>query len=310
MIFLVAFCLFLETSSASQGLPNAHSLLSRTRRQTADEIHCDRESLKAECTTGYLQNYVNAISKCGTNVSTINAIELSCRKNERGLYCAEALAYVDGNCTGSTCTDGCSNSLVLAGCCANSGAAGLISYLTTCNIQIPFPCERTNLRIPNIVQGRSCTFTDVLSASCDNIRPVLNAIASEKACKENTERLRDLCSSRNGQYCFEEFISSSSVAFQAITKADNDCPSVSSCSLQCNASLNFVKNTVGCCSPYANTSYYFIQSSLHSTQLWNTCGIPVPQRCGSFSVVYNSSFVRSLLCLIIAGFAMVFSKRR
>ena len=309
MIFFVAFCLFLEAASAGQDLQNAHSLLSRTRRQTAKDNYCNGVLVKAQCSTGYVQNYVNAISKCGADVSNINAIELICRKNERGLYCGEALAYVDGNCTGSTCTAGCSNSLRLAGCCVNGATSSQISYLTTCNIQIPSPCERSNLRIPTIMQDRSCTSTDMLSATCDNIRPVLNAIAREKACNENAERLRDLCSSRNGQYCFEEFISSSSVGYQAITEADNDCPSVSSCSLQCNASLNFVKNTVGCCSPYANTSFSSTQSAVHSTQLWNTCGIPVPQRCGSFSVVYNSSFARSLLCLIIAGFAMVFSKR-
>ena len=309
MIFFVAFCLFLEAASAGQDLQNAHSLLSRTRRQTTEDNYCLGVIVRAQCSTGYLQNYINAISKCGTDVSTINAIELSCRKSEQGLFCGEALAYVDGNCTGSTCTAGCSNSLRLAGCCANDGTSSQISYLTTCNIQTPSPCERSNLRIPTIVQDRSCTTTDLALAYCKNSRTVINTIEREEACKENAERMRDLCSSRNGQYCFEEFINSSSVGFQAITKADIDCPSVSSCSLQCNASLNFVKNTVGCCSPYANTSYYFTQSSLHSTQLWNTCGIPVPQRCGSFSVVYNSSFARSLLCLIIAGFAIVFSKR-
>ena len=305
MIFFVAFCLFLEAASAGQGLHNAHSLLSRTRRQTTD---CTRESLKAQCSIGYLQNYVNDLSKCGAEMSAINAIEMGCRKNEQGLYCAEASAYVADNCTGNTCTARCSNSLTLAGCCVNDGTSSQSRYLATCNIQIPSPCKRTNLRIPTIVQDRSCTSTDLALAYCNNIRTVINTVEREEACKENAERLRDLCSSRNGQYCFEEFINSSSVGFQTITKAGNDCPSVSSCSLQCNTSLNLVKNTVGCCFPYTNTTFSSPQTSIYSTELWNTCGIPVPQRCGSFSVVYNSSF-GSLLCLIIAGFAMVFSKR-
>ena len=309
MIFFVAFCLFLEAASAGQGLPNTHSLLSRTRRQTAEDNHCLGVIVRARCSTGYLQNYVNAISKCGTDVSTINAIELSCRQNERGLYCGEALGYVDINCTGSTCTAGCYNSLRLAGCCASGGTARQIGYLATCNIQIPSPCKRSNLRFPNIAQDRSCTSTDYFSAYCDNIRTVINTIAREEACKENTAHMQDFCSSRNGQSCFEEFINSSSVGYQAIMKTGNDCSSVSNCSLQCHTSLNFVKNTVGCCFHYANTTAsYFSQNPVYSTYLWNSCGIPVPQRCGSFSVVYNSSFA-SLLCLIIAGFAMVFSQR-
>ena len=305
MIFYFAFCLFLETVSAGQGLPNTHSLLSGNRRQTSEDYYCNGVIARAHCSTGYLQNYVNAISKCEGKVSAINAYELSCRKSERGLFCGEALAYVDGNCTGSICTVGCSNSLMLAGCCANDGTDRRIGYLTTCNIQFPSPCRRSKLQIPNIALDLSCPSTDLNLARCDNIRPVLNIIEREEACKEDTEWLRDFCSSRNGQYCFYE-MDSSSDEFQAIKSTGYACPSVSNCSRQCNTSLNFVKNTVGCCFHYANTTApSYTRNSVYSAQLWNTCGIPVPQRCGSFSVVFNSSF-GSLLCLIIAGFVVVF----
>ena len=308
----MAFCLFLESASAGQGLPNTHSLLSRTRRQTTEDNYCLGVLVRAQCSTGYLQSYINALSKCGEGeVSTINGIELSCRKNQQGLFCSEALVYVDGNCTGSTCTAGCSNSLRIAGCCINDGTSSQSSrYLATCSIELPSPCTRSHLQIPNTVQNRSCTPTDYGLAFCNNIMLVLNTITREEACKENTEWLQDLCSSKNGQYCFEEFInSSSSIGHQAIIKSGNDCSSLSNCSLQCSTSLNLVKNTVGCCFPYLNTTgSSFTQSSVYSAQLWNTCGIPVPQRCGSFSIVYNSSFA-SLLCLIIASFAMVFAQR-
>ena len=139
MIFFVAFCLILETASAGQGHQNTHSLLSRTTRLTSEENYCTRVIVRAQCpTTRCAHNYVNAITKRGTDMSTV---ELTCRKTERGLYCGEALAYIDGNCTGSTCTAGCSNSLMLAGCCANSGTAHQIRYVTTCNIQNCFSMQ-------------------------------------------------------------------------------------------------------------------------------------------------------------------------
>ena len=85
MISFMAFFhgLFMEAASAGQGLPNAHSLLFRTTRQTAEDIHCSRVILKAQCSTGYIKNHINAINKCGADVSIINTIKLSCHKNER-----------------------------------------------------------------------------------------------------------------------------------------------------------------------------------------------------------------------------------
>ena len=171
-----------------------------------------------------------------------------CRKSERGdLFCGEALEYVDGNCTGSNCTAGCSNSLRQAGCCVNDETSYHSRHLTTCNIQQPPPCKRSNLQIPNIVRDHSCTFNDYFSASCDNIRPVFAILASEEACSDEAEKQRDLCSSRYGEYCQVEFLNSMSTGLQAIMKSGTDCPSVSNCSLQCHASLNLVKSTIGCC---------------------------------------------------------------
>ena len=302
MIFIVAFCLFLEELSAAkygQVVPNIHSSLSRTKRHPTGYYHCEAVINRAYCSTSFAQNFINSLSKCGEEVSNT---ELNCRKSERGLFCLEALTYVYRNCSG-TCTAECSNSLWLAGCCANNGTSSLSTYLAICNISLPSPCKRSSLQIPNIVQDRSCTSRDYTSAFCDNIGPLITALARDEACKEDTEAQRDLCSSKNGQYCEED----SSIGFQAIRKSTNNCPSVSNCSLQCHTSLNLVKNTVGCCFPYYNTTASPSQSSVHSTQLWNTCGIPVPQRCGSFSAVYDGSFVS--LFLILAGFAVVVSQR-
>ena len=144
----MAFCLFLETAFAGQCLPKHRlSLSSRTRRQTADDIHFNRVFGRVQYSTRCIQNNINAISKCGTEVSTITAIELSCRKTERGLICSEAWAYVDGNCTGSTCTAGCSNSLMLAGCCANGGTARQISNLATCKYTTSFTHESVTTKL-------------------------------------------------------------------------------------------------------------------------------------------------------------------
>ena len=139
MILFVAFCMFLGKQLLLDKVFLTHSLLSRNRRQAAEDNYCYGLIARAHCSMGYVQNYVNAIRKCGADANTVNAIELSCRKSERGLYCIEAMAYVAGNCTGSTCTAGCSNSLRLAGCCVIGGASSQIKYLTTCNIQIPSP---------------------------------------------------------------------------------------------------------------------------------------------------------------------------
>ena len=320
MIYFVALFLLLEAVSAvnyGQELPNSYSPLPRTRRQT-DEEYCTFVARRAYCSTSNVQNVINSISTCRDETKATTAIiEIKnfCQKTEQGLLCAEALEYVDGNCTGSNCTPGCSNTLRLAGCCANRITnLRLRRYLANCNISLPPPCKNSNLRIPNIVPERSCTSHDypLNTASCNNIEPIIAALG-EACSKENVEILRDLCSSRrNGQFCRDEFINSSSIGLQAIMKSDNDCPLASSCPLQCHTSLNLVKNTVGCCFPYINTTTFFSsaqsQSSIYSTELWNTCEIPVPQRCGGFSIVHNSSFA-SLLCLIIAGLAMVFAQR-
>ena len=311
MILVVAFCLLLEGASAAdygQGLLNIHHHLARAKRQTIENTHCKVLVASAYCSTSYIQNNINYFSKCGAEVNDINRLEMLCRKNQQGLFCVEALEYVDGNCTESTCTAGCSNSLRLAGCCVNDVTTSRSTYLTTCNIQLLPPCKHSNLRIPNIAQDHSCSDIGYLSASCDNIGPVITAITREEACNENAEMFRDLCSSKNGQYCQKDFSNFSSIGYQAIMKSVNDCPSVSNCSLQCSTSLNFLKNTVGCCFHYSNASgSSYPQSSIYSTQLWNSCGISVPQRCGSFSAVYNRRFVHFFW--ILAGFTVVFFQR-
>ena len=149
MIFFVAFCLFLEVASAvnyGQELPNSYSPLLRTRRQTDEANHCSYVTTRAYCSTSYVQNFINVIRTCGDEaILAINIFVSSCHKNEQGLFCGEAWDYVSGNCTSSTCTVGCSNSLRLAGCCGDDGTT------TNCNIPSPSPC---NLRIPSVVQDR------------------------------------------------------------------------------------------------------------------------------------------------------------
>ena len=101
-------------------------------------------------------------------------------------------------------------------------------------------------------------------------------------------------------------LNSTSTGHDAVNNATNNCHSVSSCPVQCNSSLNFVKKTVGCCFHYFNSTSFNYESPVFNAQLWKECGIQVPQRCddihrpqttcSSYSVVYDSSFVT--LCLI------------
>jgi len=121
-----------------------------------DEYHCYSVMFGAYCSTSYAQSYINAISKCGDKaVSNINEIESLCRKNEHGQFCGELLVYISSNCTdGDICTAACFNALRLAGCCAS---VPYKSSLMICNIPMPTPCSQSNLRLPDIAQGDSCS---------------------------------------------------------------------------------------------------------------------------------------------------------
>jgi len=324
MLQFVVLCLFLDavsTASYGQSTLDSVSSLTRSRRQTAreDQHHCAAVASREHCSTSYAQNLINAISECGDNATSgiTSIFESHCRQNDQGLFCGEALDYVTGNCTAATCRAECFNSLRQAGCCINEESFSFYRILTTCNISMPSPCPQSNLEIPEIVRNSSCTtakFKEItLSVSCDNIKPVIAALSEQDMCKAPKEIQQDICSSRNGQYCLVELglakSNTTPTEIQAIRNVDRDCPSLSNCTIQCNSSLNFVKDSIGCCFPSLNATFSLL-SYANSSQLWKACEIPVPQRCDNTSVIHGGALINdssfACLCLILASLAIEF----
>ena len=288
---------------------------SRSRRQTnEDDIRkCGIIAARAQCSSSFAQNFINAISKCGGNASvlSITVIEFACRKNQNGEYCGEInTGYVTGNCTAS-CSPGCFNILKEVDCCLNEPFGIYTRYFTACGIPVPSPCAKSRLRIPTIMQDTSCNSTQdferiLFTAICDNIRPFVNALDRDDTCIIISDAYKDQCASRNGQYCFLElnFTGSNgdSVGIRSLQAAANECPSTSTCSLQCNSSLSFVEKTVGCCIQSVNNSLSYTSeynnTAFLDSRLWNKCGIPLPSKCSATSKYVIYIFIVFLLASI------------
>ena len=286
----------------------------RSRRQTNGDISkCGIISARAQCSSSYAQNYINAISKCGGNAATsINTIEYTCRKNRNGEYCGEIYntGYVTGNCSGSSCSSGCFNILREGDCCLNEPSGGFTRYFTDCRFPLPSPCAKSRLRIPAITQDNSCTSVQdferiQFAAICDNIQPIINALDRDDTCKNFSDAYKDVCASRNDQYCWLELnltrSNGDSVGLRSLQAAGNECPSISTCSLQCNSSLSFVKKTVGCCIQSVNNSLIYtpeFNTAILDSRLWKKCGIPLPSKCSATSKYVIYIFIVFLMASI------------
>ncbi len=280
----------------------------RHRRQTTDAnavTNCAVASLIASCDSSFHQNYVNAISKCGNQAgAAINNIESICRKNSRREYCGVALIYVSGNCSStlsSSCSVNCFNSLQQAGCCLNQGDTTYSGYLTACRIPEPSPCPKSNIRLPTLRADSSCDTLEeyqvtAFIANCDNISPLLGTLEKQQNCGITEEYIQDLCSSRNGRYCLAElnlttgYYGGDSLGVRALEEAGRVCSSVSGCTLACNSSLNFVRNTVGCCVNSVNVTlggiYPDLDRALKPSQ-WENCDISYPKKCDAINVKWS-----------------------
>ena len=285
----------------------------RSRRQTNVDDICRIISLRAQCSSSFAQNLINAISKCGRNADTFNiiALESACRKNQNGQYCGESLntgSYVTGNCSGSSCSPGCLNILREANCCLNESSGIYTRYFNACGIPLPSPCE-SRLQIPTITQDNSCISTqdsDLIQFAtvCDNIQPIIDAWDRDDTCKLLSDASRNECASRNGQYCRLELnitiSNGDSVGLRSLQEAVNECPSTSTCSLQCNSSLSSVEKTVGCCIQSVNNSVGYTPdfNTVLDSRLWNKCGIPFPSKCSATSKYVIYIFIVTLMANI------------
>ena len=288
----------------------------RSRRQTnVDDIYSECRIIltRAECSSYTAQNYINAISKCGRKATTsITDTELACRNDHNGEYCGEYLntGYVTGNCSGSSCSPGCFNILREADCCLNGQSGVYTRYFTACRIPLPSPCAKSRLRIPTITQTNSCISTQdfkriEFAAECDNIRPIIYALERDDACKNFSDGYKDACASRNGQYCWLELnLTGDSVGLRSLQAAANECPSTSTCSLQCKSSLSFLKKTVGCCIQSVNNSFIYtpeFNTAILDSRLWNKCGVPLPSKCSATPIYVIYIFI----VFLMAGIAFL-----
>ena len=320
VILIVNIATVLKTNSETE---NIDGFTASKQSDSKPHSECAKIRSRTQCSTSYGQNYVDALSKCGSQGSVhINYTESQCRKNDNGEYCGVVLTsssvaqFILENCTDDkSCTPGCADilrkTLDYVGCCFTGSA--FARYYNSCGIFLPPPCSPSSLKIPTIKYDSPCSsssdeFTkEEYLAQCESIPPVYQALIAEKECKVLADEHNLSCSMRNNQYCAIQLQifnkqHSNSTGMQAIFRAASHCPTDTSCSSQCKNSLSIVKEEVGCCINTFDSSILDYQAnftSLLSDKLWNKCGIKRPKTCNASAKMYIGPFI--VLFTIIVG---------
>ena len=221
---------------------------------------------------------------------------MTCRMNSAGDFCGSVdfiSAQSNWNLsitTGSSCTAECNESLIDAGCCF-SNLDFLQDLFTLCDLNFPSPCPET-LTIPTITSDPSCqTDEDIFmldtELTCSVASPILDSLNSNNCPSSFTRNFELQCSMRDGELCIKSAFDNSTV--NELASAIANCPSVSSCSTNCEASLRNLSNNLGCCLNLFNSSYtmgteFFNPESstiVLDNDLWQECGITPPGSCFS-----------------------------
>ena len=282
-------------------------VLRQTDRESAHQ--CSRVLYRTQCTsTGYAQNLIDTISKCGTYGRTgANATELLCRQNSNGDYCGSAGIDISSvlqvqNVCSSSCSSSCRSALNALknqqGCCLTSNPVfatfSLSVYFGYCELSNPSACPATSLTLPSSSQtDSSCSSlenflrtTSRFYCISQNIQPTLDALRNNNC--DEFAKLNELgCSLRNGQYCYEHFLSTD--ASSDLVDATRVCTTTLSCSSSCQSSLMNLNNQIGCCLNLYNSSLQVVESlistdistfsTITNSSLWRQCGITTPAIC-------------------------------
>ena len=316
--------------------------VSRVLRQTDRESarQCSRVVYRTQCTsTEYAQNFIDTISKCETyGRTTAIAAELLCRQNSNGDYCGSAGIDISSvlevlNVCSSSCSSSCRSALIALknqqGCCLTSSpvfaTSRLSVYFGYCGLSNPSACPATSLTLPSSSQtDSSCgsienflRTTSKFTCTSQNIQPTLDALRKNN-CDEFAKLNEFGCSFRNGQYCYEHFLSVD--ALSVLIDATSACPTTFSCSSSCQRSLKDLNNQLGCCLNLYNSSLQAYESftstdiSTYSTitnyNLWRECRITTPGICevrlanGGFSLLHFS-VIKNLIMLFCTSFSLM-----
>ena len=290
---------------------------------------CSQILYKTQCTGSYAQNYINSIGQCSDGgLAVAVAAEKLCRQNARGDYCGTvaidiaSIVSADQICT-SSCSSSCRSALVSLrnryGCCLIANPLlqlyTLTLYFSFCDMVVPTSCNKTNLSVPsNPNTGATCgrnaievSRTSFRLACTPNLQSTLDTLR-ENNCDTFAQLNEINCGYRNGRYCYEIALSTSTSnsAVRALTDAASSCLSDTTCSSSCKNAISNLNKEVGCCVNLYNSSLLVYQtttaggdlspfSAITSNNLWAECGITPPGICQarltdsaiSFEVTYN-----------------------
>ena len=261
----------------------------RVARQV-NEVDCSRVRSKALCSPSFAQNYINAVSQCGSVESTqaIQTEEL-CRQFSAGEYCLSVdINAVITICCGSSvnCSAACRKSLTDFGCCLNPYMDILEQNFTACRLAFPSACPPSSLTIPTSSDNSSCSSReDFISFSkryfCSNGHPILDEFISNN-CPKHACAFVDSCRYRDGKNSLEVI----NATFNMQVKAITSCLLTSNCSSSCSSTINGLNN-LGCCLNIFNASLreisdiFSVYSIITDNTLWQECGITPPEVCAS-----------------------------
>ena len=242
---------------------------------------------KGLCSHPFAQNYINAVSQCGS-LGSEEAIakQQGCRQSSAGEYCSTVDIVLNICGLNGGCSAECRKSLTDFGCCLN-----LFSYkdifkrnLAACGLASPSACPPSSLTIPTFSDNPSCLSHDdfcLFNAEfiCSNGRPILDDLISNN-CLILAREFEDNCRYRDGKNCVEVYTTSTMQE-----NATMNCPSTSNCSSACRSTLNGFKDSLGCCLNLFNASLGESKndvskySVITDNALWQECGITPPGVC-------------------------------
>ena len=133
-------------------LPEKMASVSRVTRQI-NEAECSNVINEGLCSPSFVQNFINAISQCGSQGSAAAiASEKDCRQSSTGEYCSSVnIDRITSDCrSNGGCSAACRKSLTDPGCCLNPYVDTLEQSFRACGLASPSACPRSSLTIPTL----------------------------------------------------------------------------------------------------------------------------------------------------------------
>ena len=247
----------------------------------------------AVCSPEYGQPLVDKFLQCGDEESAGYYASL-CGKSADGTLCTyyRYTQWLDShscNCPHIHCTRDCGDALEIyrddTKCCLSAVRSSLDDYHMWeeyCGLEPPVLCNDSTLTLTPPENPQSCEdgfqqrliYTDFYcTAAGQSIVDTLTECGHDDA-----TLLVNFCgTNEHGAQCLD-------VAFDVSDNAVSECNSVAdSCTANCSASLELLRDQYGCC------AYPALTTLLHSDRnLWSLCNVEAPGVCSESTLVIHS----------------------